>query len=781
MANETVSPLGRDEHAPLASMSFERLESLFLELDALATRVGSAPDLNALSHVLLPGIVEILNPSIACFYAYDARSRRLLGTATYPESFWQRAEIRDRFAVRDLETGAIGRAIRTRLPVLVDDPDEWERRGEYVAFDPRVASEIVIPVLPRETPSGVLILSRFAPAVFTRAELAISQLVGRLLASAYAYHYDRHAKEQRLQFLDAALALNEVPLQERLDGTLRSLRRLLRCRFVSLWSYNELDETLVLRAFAPHILRGSRLTFDKLAPRVLDVGTGVARETILKRRPVVVDDILNHEQHARMDFAKKYNLTWLASVPIQAVDGSVLGVANLYPQARSSQITNLDDLLELASLMLSQLGSAMLLDSLKQRSEIAASYTDVFRAMFEGGDTRELWDDIATRIAKQLKCEACSVFMKDEQDRIVLKGTTGLVGSPPHDTVHYQRGEGVTGLAFQRNESVLYYPELEARYRGVHKRKFSERLRASSRSRSIVLVPIRDASGEPFGVIRCNNKDESPTRDCGRFTREDVDVLEAVGDVLFNTVYRRIWVRKRELEQQSYLNRLHHEVVSPLDGILNHIQWLSLTILPNLKDEVREDQSRLVERRTADVVEAVRLIDSIVKSLGYLDRVHLEDEEELNITDLLYTTRGWLKYEAQRRSVTVDIGYLGVPKVRGDRNLLLRVFYNLLMNAIKYCDRGQRTRFVRVSGSVEPGMLLIDIEDNGIGADLDNGVDLFALGARANNARRVYPEGTGLGLYFCKRILVAHGGDIILQQRADPTTFRVMLPIARQR
>lgn len=146
---------------------------------------------------------------------------------------------------------------------------------------------------------------------------------------------------------------------------------------------------------------------------------------------------------------------------------------------------------------------------------------------------RRVWDALAFQISLDMKCEACSIFVfDDESGNLALKGSTGLVGNPAYEVVKYKVGEGLTGLAFKRQTPIIYYRELVEKYREHHISKFRERLRTSDKSRSILVQAIVQEDGDAIGVIRCNNKNQSPRDNCGRFSEEDIGVVQMIGVVL---------------------------------------------------------------------------------------------------------------------------------------------------------------------------------------------------------------------------------------------------------
>ena len=104
-----------------------------------------------------------------------------------------------------------------------------------------------------------------------------------------------------------------------------------------------------------------------------------------------------------------------------------------------------------------------------------------------------------------------------------------------------------------------------------------------------------------------------------------------------------------------------------------------------------------------------------------------------------------------------------LPNVFGSKRHLRQVMTNLISNAVKYSERG----FVLVQCRKNEDHLTIEVSDHGIGIPKEDLPKLFVDFFRSKNSQGI--KGTGLGLSICKRIIVAHGGNIWAES-PDPAT-----------
>ena len=116
-----------------------------------------------------------------------------------------------------------------------------------------------------------------------------------------------------------------------------------------------------------------------------------------------------------------------------------------------------------------------------------------------------------------------------------------------------------------------------------------------------------------------------------------------------------------------------------------------------------------------------------------------------------------------------------MPTIEADENKLRQVMMNFIDNAIYYSPAGGK---VTVRVIKEPGAIVFKVIDTGIGVPAAERPKLFTKFFRATNARLQRPDGTGIGLYMAKKVVVAHGGAIIFETvDGKGSTFGFRLPL----
>lgn len=102
------------------------------------------------------------------------------------------------------------------------------------------------------------------------------------------------------------------------------------------------------------------------------------------------------------------------------------------------------------------------------------------------------------------------------------------------------------------------------------------------------------------------------------------------------------------------------------------------------------------------------------------------------------------------------------------------VLENIIDNASKYSESDTK---VVITAESDKDCVVIDIKDEGVGIDPETASKLFEKFSRLDNSLSTKVGGTGLGLYWAKKIIDQHGGDIeYTPNRKQGTTFTVKLP-----
>jgi two-component system phosphate regulon sensor histidine kinase PhoR len=170
-----------------------------------------------------------------------------------------------------------------------------------------------------------------------------------------------------------------------------------------------------------------------------------------------------------------------------------------------------------------------------------------------------------------------------------------------------------------------------------------------------------------------------------------------------------------------------------------------------------------------------RLIDDLM-SLSRIElSLHLQPQTHVELAGLIDRACDTLAPLAKERGVALEVKRETVKlEVRGDRDELIRVFENLIENALKYGASGKR---VEITLRAEDGEALVSIRDFGPGIAPEHLPRLTERFYRVDAERSRAQGGTGLGLALAKHILARHRGRLTIESETGKgAIFTVRIP-----
>ena len=225
--------------------------------------------------------------------------------------------------------------------------------------------------------------------------------------------------------------------------------------------------------------------------------------------------------------------------------------------------------------------------------------------------------------------------------------------------------------------------------------------------------------------------------------------------------------------KNEFLANLGHELRTPLSSIIGYSELLDSLTLGEL-NEVQKKASESIYRNA----ERLRsLIDSLLY-LSYVNSGKIEYNFELmHIGSAIDEALARFAGELEDKGITVDkrISH-EISFMKGEPAKIQELLHNILDNAIKFSNESGK---IEIDAYLEEdNMLKIEISDHGIGIPYDQVNNLFTLFHQVDGSMNRRYGGTGVGLYICKNIVVAHNGTIwIVSKEGKGTTVHVSLPL----
>jgi two-component system phosphate regulon sensor histidine kinase PhoR len=232
-------------------------------------------------------------------------------------------------------------------------------------------------------------------------------------------------------------------------------------------------------------------------------------------------------------------------------------------------------------------------------------------------------------------------------------------------------------------------------------------------------------------------------------------------------------LRRVEEMRADFVANASHELRTPLATLSGFIE--------TLQGPARDDaaaRERFLAIMQTQATRMARVIDDLL-SLSRIElNAHLRPDKEVDLVAIIRQVVDGLQMLAQERGVAVAMVAPGGPLiVLGDRDELLRVFENLIENALKYAASGKR---VDITVETVGREARVAVRDYGPGIAPEHLPRLTERFYRVDVVESRAQGGTGLGLALVKHILNRHGGRLTIESvPGQGATFAAQLPLVR--
>ena len=245
------------------------------------------------------------------------------------------------------------------------------------------------------------------------------------------------------------------------------------------------------------------------------------------------------------------------------------------------------------------------------------------------------------------------------------------------------------------------------------------------------------------------------TTDMGTLTRE-IDKYARDKKLEIETL------KVREEYRKEFMGNVSHELKTPLFTVQGYI----LTLLDGAMDD--ETIRKKYLKRASKGVE--RLI-YIIKDLDMITKLEVGDlrlsKEEFDIVELVENVFDLFEMKAAKKKITLtfDMDYEYPIMVRADKERVLQVITNLVVNSIKY-GREKGTTEVSIENLIK-NKVIVRVTGNGEGIAEDHIPGLFERFYRVDKSGSRKEGGSGLGLSIVKHIIEAHEEKIYVESESE--------------
>lgn len=585
--------------------------------------------------------------------------------------------------------------------------------------------------------------------------------------------------------LDLNVLLNQVAdlIQERFQAY-----------YVGIFLIDDSGEYAISRAGSGEA--GRRLTEEGFR---LKVGQeGVVGWVAERRHPARVDDVDQDSRYIPLQDIP-HTKSELA-LPLE-MGATLLGVLDIQSERESAfREDDVPFLQMVADQVAIAIKNASLYQAEKSRRRLAEILYQVGRVLSGTLDLSEVLDQILQQLSEIVHYDRAAVMLKRE-DSLEIAASHGFPASGQNLRVSIKENDVFEEI--YQTQQPLHLPDVSLRPDWQHAENMP-------RARAWLGIPLI-RQNQVIGML-------SLTREAlEAFSEEEITLASTFANqsaiALHNAqLYEEITrfnqeledrVRQRTVDLQDAYDRLERldKTKSDFISIASHELRTPLTVIQGYSQMMMDDagiqQNEAYRQLAAGIHSGAQRLGEIVNT--FIDAAKIDSQVlQINPVPVVFSTlveniTSGLKKSFEERKQTLEVKDLGqLPVISADKEGLKKVFYQLVVNAIKYTPDGGK---ITISGRYLDGgpdgcATEIVVEDTGIGIDPEIHDLIFTkfyqsgtIALHSSSRDKFKGGGPGLGLAIARGIIEAHGGRIWVESAGfDEKTcpgskFHILLPI----
>jgi signal transduction histidine kinase len=293
-----------------------------------------------------------------------------------------------------------------------------------------------------------------------------------------------------------------------------------------------------------------------------------------------------------------------------------------------------------------------------------------------------------------------------------------------------------------------------------------------------------------------------PKKSGNMYSSQDLKILEIVSNELliatenalrfeeieqFNvTLQKKIDSATNELKKSNeklkaldeakdeFISMASHQLRTPLTSVKGYLSM----VLEGDAGEVNKNQETMLQQAFFSSQRMVYLISDLLNVSRLKTGKFVIEAKPTYLPDVVESEISQLHETAKSRDLELIFDKpKDFPTIDLDETKLRQVIMNFTDNAIYYTPAGGK---IKLTLAADDSKIEFKVTDNGIGVPKNEQHNLFTKFYRAGNAKKARPDGTGLGLFMAKKVIIASGGALVFEsQEGKGSTFGFTFPLSQ--
>ncbi|MCA1755913.1 MAG: HAMP domain-containing histidine kinase, partial [Bacteroidales bacterium] len=225
-------------------------------------------------------------------------------------------------------------------------------------------------------------------------------------------------------------------------------------------------------------------------------------------------------------------------------------------------------------------------------------------------------------------------------------------------------------------------------------------------------------------------------------------------------------------DKDLFLSILAHDLRSPFNVLLG----ISDLLIENIRTYSIDETEELLNHFRNASVDTFALLEDLLKWTSTQSGKIPFKPQKLRFLDIFKSILGTININADAKNITITNSNIDNIYIFADIDMLKTVLRNLILNAIKFTNKGGK---ISINAEENSENVTISVSDNGVGITPDRLKKLFDITHQQTTKGTEEESGTGLGLILCKEFVEKHGGKIWVKSIVGKgSDFKFTLPVS---
>ncbi len=242
-----------------------------------------------------------------------------------------------------------------------------------------------------------------------------------------------------------------------------------------------------------------------------------------------------------------------------------------------------------------------------------------------------------------------------------------------------------------------------------------------------------------------------------------------------NIAHQKLASSEKDLKEinatkDKFFSIISHDLKNPFGSLIS----VSEMIIQNFSSTTKEDHLSGFKRIHDSIKHSYQLLENLLTwSRAQTGRLDFSPTD-FNLSRLIQENVNLHRVQAEEKGIEISCQEQDEISAFGDREMINTVVRNLVNNAVKFCEKGDK---ISIQVNKTNGKLEVLVKDSGTGISPENLDKLFKIDQKFKTNGTASENGTGLGLILAREFVEKNGGEMIVESiYGQGSTFGFTLP-----